>query len=99
MPVARPTSATLMKMIAIAVRYFRNGATPRNSFATTVSTSLKIVSGMSPIQNFDHKNCFNEIGDVRMIQNACPSADTAGNTNRTAMVAITKLARPRFRNA
>ena len=40
-----------------------------------------------------------DIGDVRIIQNAAPSADTAGNTKRTATVAITKPAMPRLTNA
>ena len=67
--------------------------------AAIVSPSLNTSTGTRPVQNFDHRKSLNEIGAVRMIQNAAPSADTAGNTNRTATVAITNPAIPRFTNA
>ena len=40
-----------------------------------------------------------ELGAVRIIQTAAPSADTEGNTKRTVTVDITKLAIARLRNA
>ena len=80
--------------MASAAITFSSGSTPRNSLAAIVSTSVSTSTGTSPVQNFDHRKSRSEIGDVRMIQNAAPSADTAGNTNRTATVAITSPAMP-----
>src|SRR4029078_3627751 len=91
-PAERPTSANVMTMIAPAATTFRNGSTPSNWFAAMVSTSVNNSTGTSAGQNFDHRKSCIEIGDVRMIQNAAPSADTAGKTNRTATVAITNPA-------
>src|SRR5918994_1203979 len=95
----RPVSAKLMNVMPRAVTIFKKGATPRNSFATMVSVRLRISSGTSPDQNFDHRKSRYEIGAVLIIQNAAPSDDTAGNTNRAATVAMTNPASPRFRNA
>ena len=67
-----------MKTIASAVTTFRNGSMPRNSFAATVSTSVSSSTGTNAVQNFDHRKSRSVIGDVRMIQNDDPSADTAG---------------------
>ena len=88
-----------MNTMASAAITFSSGSTPRNSLAVIVRTSVSTSTGTSPVQNFDHRKSRSEIGDVRMIQNAAPSADTAGNTNRTATVAITNPAMPRFTNA
>ena len=85
--------------MASAAITFSNGSTPRNSLAAIVSTSVSTSTGTRPVQNFDQRKSRSEIGEVRMIQNAAPSADTAGNTNRTATVAITNPAMPRFTNA
>jgi len=71
----------------------------RNWLPTTTRHSVSASTGSSPVQNFDHRKSRSEIGAVRMIQNAAPSADTAGKTNRTATVAITNPAMPRFTNA
>ncbi len=79
-----------MKTIATADIRFRNGSTPSSSLPATIRLSVSINTGTSPVQNFDHRKSRSEIGAVRMIQNAAPSADTAGNTNRTATVDITK---------
>src|SRR5262249_12796370 len=98
-PLARPTSAKLIQAIANAAVSFRNGSTPRNSFAATVRSSVSSSTGTSPDQNFDHRKSRSDTGEVRMIQNAAPSADTAGNTNRTATVDITSPAIPMFTNA
>src|SRR5687768_6820887 len=98
-PVASPVSAKLMNVMPTAVTIFKKGATARNSFATIVSVRLRISSGTSPDQNFDHRKSRYEIGAVLIIQNAAPSDDTAGNTNRAATVAITNPASPRLRNA
>ena len=59
----------------------------------------KSSTGNTAVQNFDQRKSCIEIGDVRMIQNADPSAETAGNTKRTPTVAITKPAIPRLMNA
>ena len=67
--------------------------------ASTVSVSVSTSTGTSPVQNFDQRKSPRAIGAVRMIQNAAPSAETAGNTNRTATVAMTKPAIPRLMNA
>src|SRR5688500_4787721 len=86
-----------MKTTATAVTIWRKRSTPRNWLPAIVRTSASTSSGSRPVQNFDHRNSRRPIGDVRMIQNAAPSADTAGNTKRTATVAITKPAMPRLR--
>src|SRR5262245_23603865 len=99
MPAASPTSANVMKKIAAASTHFRNGATPRNWFESTVSTSAMSSTGQSPVQNFDQRNARRLTGDVRMIQNAAPSADTEGNTKRTATAESTNAARARFTKA
>src|SRR3954463_5529486 len=88
-----------MKKIAAAAMILRNGSTPRNWLAAIVSTSVSTSTGSRPVQNFDHRKSRIVTGDVRMIQNAGPSADTAGNTNRTATVAMTNPAIPRLTNA
>ncbi len=88
-----------MKMMATAAIDFTKGSTPRNSLPTIVSTSVSASTGTRPVQNFDQRKSRSDTGDVRMIQNAAPSAETAGNTKRTATVAITKPAIARFTNA
>ena len=88
-----------MKATDTAATCFRNGSLPRNSLPTIVRHSVSTSTGTSPVQNFDHRKSLSEIGAVRMIQKAAPSADTAGNTKRTVTVAITKPAMPMFRNA
>src|ERR1051325_9320764 len=88
-----------MNTIATGDMRLRNGSTPSSWLPDTISTSVNSSTGTSPVQNFDHKKSFNEIGAVRMIQNAAPSADTAGNTKRTVTVDITKPAIARFKNA
>src|SRR5205823_7432807 len=88
-----------MNAIATAVSTFRNGSMPRNWLAAIVNPSVSTSTGTRPVQNFDQRKSLNETGAVRIIQNAAPSADTAGNTNRTATVAITNPASPRLRNA
>src|SRR5262245_34684227 len=99
MPAARPTSAKVMKKTATASTIFRNGATPRNSFDNTVSTSAISSTGQRPVQNFDHRNARRLTGDVRMIQNAAPSAETDGKTKRTATADRTNEARARLTKA
>src|SRR6476646_5858311 len=98
-PHASPTSPNVMQRTAIAAVALIDGSTPRNSFAAIVRPSVSTSTGTNPVQNFDHRKSCSEMGDVRTIQNAGPSAETAGNTNRTAMVAITNPAIPRFTNA
>ena len=88
-----------MKTTATAATTFRNGSTPINSLAAIVSISVNRTIGTRPVQNFDQRKSCIEIGDVRISQNAAPSADTAGNTKRTATVATTNPAIPRFTNA
>ena len=88
-----------MNTIAIADTCLRNGSTPSSSLPATIRHSVSTSTGTSPVQNFDHRKSFSEIGAVRMIQNAAPSAETAGNTNRTATVAMTNPAMARLRNA
>src|SRR5215470_1473760 len=88
-----------MKTIATAAMTLTNGSTPRNSLPAIVSTSVSTSTGTRPVQNFDHRKSRSDTGDVRMIQNAAPSDDTAGKTNRTATVAMTKPAIPRLTNA
>jgi hypothetical protein len=88
-----------MKTTAAADMRFRNGSTPSRLFPATIRISVNTSTGTSPVQNFDHRKSFSEIGAVRMIQNAAPSAETAGNTKRTVTVDITKPAIARFRNA
>jgi hypothetical protein len=97
MPVARPTRARLMKTTPKAATTLRNISEPRNSLATMVRPSERTKMGSKPVQNFDHRKCRIDMGAVRMIQNAAPSAETAGKTKRTATAAITKEARPRLR--
>ena len=75
----------------------RNGSTPRNSLAVIVNPRVNTRIGTRPVKNFDQRKSRSETGDVRMIQNAPPSADTAGNTNRTATVATTNPAQGRIR--
>src|SRR5262249_44324112 len=99
MPVARPTSAKLMKKIDTAPTARRKGAAPRKWFEATVRASASTSTGTRPIQNFDHRNARMETGDVRTIQNAAPSADTDGNTKRTAIAESTNAAMARFTNA
>src|SRR5438132_1370681 len=98
-PVANPTRPKLMKKIAAGVTTFRNGSTPSDWLAAIVSVSLNSSTGTRPIQNLDQRKSRNEIGALRIIQKAAPSTDTAGNTKRTATVAITNPASPRFRKA
>src|SRR5262245_48913054 len=98
-PTAKPTSAKLMKTIAAAATRARNGSTPRKLLPTTVRISLSTRTGNTPIQNFDHKKSRRDTGDVRTIQNAAPSDDTAGNTKRTATVDMTRPAIARLTNA
>src|SRR5688500_160639 len=88
-----------MKTTATAATTFRKGSTPMNSLAAMVRTSVNSTIGTTPVQNFDQRKSRIETGDVRTSQNAAPSADTAGNTNRTATVATTKPAIPRFTSA
>jgi hypothetical protein len=38
----------------------------------TIRISVNTSTGTSPVQNFDHRKSFSEIGAVRMIQNAAP---------------------------
>src|SRR5258705_10703774 len=96
---ARPTSAKLISTIDSADTAFSSGSTPRNWFAATVGNSVSTSTGTSPVQNCDHRKSRSEIGEVPIIQNAAPSDETAGNTKRTATVAITNPAIPRFNNA
>src|SRR5687767_13208327 len=88
-----------MNTTATADIRFRNGSTPSNSLPAIINPSVRIRIGTRPVQNFDHRKSRKEIGAVLMIQNAAPSADTAGNTKRTVTVDITKLAIARLRNA
>src|SRR3954467_15152443 len=88
-----------MKKTTTAETTRRNGATPRKAFEAIVRSSVSTRTGTNPVQNLDHRNARSEIGAVRMIQNAAPSADTAGNTNRAQTVDITSPAIPRFTNA
>ena len=88
-----------MNTMATADIRFRNGSTPSSSLPATIRISVSTSTGTSPVQNFDHRKSCSEIGAVRMIQNAAPSADTAGNTKRTVTVDITNPAIARFRNA
>src|SRR5687767_14355704 len=99
MPAARPTSAKLMNTIATAPTTCRKGAAPRRRLDVIVSASDRTSTGTSPVQNFDHRNAFMVTGDERTSQNAAPSAETAGNTNRTATAESTKAAMARFTNA
>src|SRR5215467_6048683 len=93
------TSAKLMKTTAKAAMTLTDGSTPRNSLPAIVSTSVSASTGTRPVQNFDQRKSLSDTGDVRMIQNAAPSDETAGKTNRTVTVAITKPAMPRLTNA
>ena len=88
-----------MNAIAQAARPRRTGATPSRWFDAIVSASARTRIGTSPVQNFDHRNDESRTGDVRTIQNAGPSADTAGNTKRTATAAVTNAAIARLKNA
>src|ERR1700741_4752507 len=99
MPAARPTSAKLMQKMAAALITFRNGSVPRNSLETIGSASASTRIGTSPVQNLDHRNAFMVTGAVRTSQNAAPSAETAGNTKRTATDESTNEAIARFTNA
>src|SRR6185503_16206076 len=99
MPAASPTSANVMQKIAAALITLRNGSVPRNSLDTIVSASASTSVGTSPVQNFDHRKAFMLTGAVRTSQNAAPSADTAGNTKRTATDESTNEAIARFTNA
>ena len=88
-----------MKKMATAPSPRRKGAAPRKWLEATVSPSASTSTGTSPIQNFDHRNARIETGDVRTIQKAAPSADTEGNTKRTATAESTKAAMARFTKA
>src|SRR5262249_55179307 len=98
-PIASPTIASDMKSTVTAATPRRNGSMPRNWFAATVSPSVSRNTGSRPIQNLDQRKARSDTGAVRMIQNACPSADTAGNTKRAQTVDMTSPAIARFTNA
>src|SRR5262249_52352991 len=91
--------ANAMKTMATPARTWRNGAAPRKRFERTVRLSASTSMGARPVHNFDHRNARMPIGDVRMIQKAGPSAETAGKTNRAATADSTKAAIARFTNA
>jgi hypothetical protein len=55
--------------------------------------------GTKPVQNLDHRKVPMPTGEARTIQNAAPSAETAGKTNRTATAAVTKAAISRLTKA
>src|SRR5215510_14569779 len=99
MPAARPTSAKVMNSTAAADCHFRNASTPRNWFETVVRVSASSNIGTRPIQNFDQRNALMLTGALRTTQNAEPSADTAGNTKRTATAESTKAAIARLTKA
>ena len=61
--------------------------------------SASTSTGTRPVQNFDHRKARMGTGEVRMTQNAGPSAETAGNTKRTATAESTNAAMARFTNA
>src|SRR5262245_42279698 len=99
MPVARPTRAKLMKKIATAPTARRKGSAPRKWFEATVRAAASTSTGTTPIQNFDHRNARIDTGEGRTTQNAAPSAETEGNTKRTATAESTNAAMARFTNA
>jgi hypothetical protein len=99
MPQARPTSARVMKAMPDAPSTRRNGSTPRSRLDAIVSASARIRIGTRPIHSLDQRNDDSLTGEVCTIQNAGPSADTAGNTKRTATAAVTKAAIARFTKA
>ena len=88
-----------MNTIATAATILMNGSMLISSLAATVRISVSTSTGTSPVQNFDQRKSLSLMGAVRMIQNAAPSTDTAGNTKRAATVAITNPAIPRFTKA
>ena len=64
-----------------------------------MSASATTRTGTRPVQNFDHRNARVGSGEVRITQNAGPSAETSGKTKRTATADSTKAAMARFTNA
>jgi hypothetical protein len=74
------------------------GVTESNLFVSTMSISDKRSRGTRYVQNFTQRKAFEERGADLTSQKACPSMLTAGNTNRTAMDASTKPAKPMFKN-
>ncbi len=88
-----------MKMTATAHTTWRKGRAPRYWLETTVRPRASTSTGGRPVQNFDQRKARMDTGDERTIQNAGPSAETAGNTKRTATAESTKPASSRFKNA
>ena len=64
-----------------------------------VRVSASTNTGTRPVQNFDQRKARMGTGEVRTIQNAAPSAETAGNTKRTATADSTKPAMARLTKA
>ena len=83
-PAASPTSAKLMKTIADRADHLQERIDPEEVVGGDRERLGQHQHRHEPVQNFDQRKSRIETGAVRMIQNAGPSADTAGKTKRTA---------------
>ena len=89
-----------MKAIAAALRTLRKGGTPRKWLEATVSASARTRIGHEAGPELrPEEGRTSRTGAVRTIQKAGPSAETAGNTKRTATAEVTKAAMARFTKA
>src|SRR5260370_37989831 len=84
--------------MAPATKTQRNRRKPRSRMDPTASPTAMTRMGTSPVQNLDQRNTRMETGEERTIQKAAPSAETAGETKRTAARHTTKAAMARVTN-
>ena len=88
-----------MKAMAAPHSTSRRRATPSSWLEVRVRASARSRIGTRPVQSLDHRNDDIRTGAVRTIQNAGPSAETAGKTKRTATAEVTKAAMARLTKA